>query len=134
MRKLLVLSALTLIAPLSASAAPLKAGWYDLAGVQQICLKPNRTWYGVTYALWGGGWSSGKAGTALYGTFTNFGFDGNDSIVLGPDDTGIWQEWTDDFDPDNTVLIRDASLTLLGADCPPPAAEGVGRGPMPASR
>jgi hypothetical protein len=132
MRKLIALSALALLAPLSTSASPLKAGWYNLAGLQEICLKPNRTWYGVTYALWGGGWSSGKAGTALYGTFTNFGLDGNDSVVLGPDDTGIWQEWTDDFN--TAVLIRNASLTLIGSDCPPPAAEGVGRGPFPASR
>jgi hypothetical protein len=132
MRKLLALTALAVFAPLSASAAPLKAGWYDLAGLQQICLKPNRTWYGVTYAMWGGGWSSGKAGTALYGTFTNFGLDGNDSVVLGPDDSGIWQEWTDDFA--TTVLIRNATLTLLGTECPPPAAEGVGRGPLPTSR
>jgi hypothetical protein len=132
MRKLLALSALAVIAPLSASAAPLKAGWYDLAGLQEICLKPNRTWYGVTYAMWGGGWSSGKAGTALYGTFTNFGLDGNDSVVLGPDDSGIWQEWTDDYA--TTVLIRNATLTLIGPDCPPPAAEGVGRGMLPTSR
>jgi hypothetical protein len=130
MRKLLALSALAFIAPLSASAAPLKAGWYDLAGYQEICLKPNRTWYGVTFPLWGGGWSSGKAGTALYGTFTVA--DGNDSVVLGPDDTGIWQEWTDDYS--FTTLIRGATLTFIGPDCPPPAAEGAGRGPFPTSR
>ena len=58
--------------------------------------------------------------------------DGNDAMVFGPDDVGIWQEWTDDYSV--VLLIRDARLAYIGDECPPPAAEGVGRGPLPASR
>ncbi len=129
MRSLITVSALALLVPVTSLAAN-KPGLYDIAGLQQICLVADHTWYGTTFSGWGGGWRSGMTGTNLYGNYDSGA--GNDSIVLGVDNTGIWEEWRDDGSFQN--FIRTATLTYIGKDCPPPAAQSARQSADPSAR
>ncbi len=113
-------SLLTLSAP--AKSVELKAGLYSAAGIQEICLVSDGTWYSPTFGGWGGLWYNIKGSKVAKG-----GLFGNYSSGAGNDNMNIkkghllWTEWRDDLS--FSTLISD-QFTFLGSSCT--AAHGRG--------
>jgi hypothetical protein len=125
---LLVSSALAMGAlASSATAAPgfgLKPGNYDLGGMQQVCLRDDRTWYSETFAAWGGNWFVGPSaedGTLIFGHYDTGA--GSDSIVVSKG-TADWMEW--DTNTGSQVFfdgIKVTSIKGVPGKCTPPATK-----------
>src|SRR5665213_2531004 len=119
---LLMSSALAVaaLAACSATANTLLPGHYSLGGIQNICLVSNGTWYGETFANWGGHWQAGPTtedSTLIYGNFSSGA--GNDAMVvsLGAVKHADWTEWVDN----TTGSFLDITVTRLAGKCAPPA-------------
>lgn len=108
--------AAALLAPVSAGAAALAPGSYEVDGVHAICLKSDGTWYGEDFHGWGGDWMLGLNGqTAIFGNYSSGA--GNDSMVVKK---GVvqWSEWSDSL---NTQSFLRGAFTFLKTACGPPA-------------
>ena len=131
MKTLLIATALCV--PALCMAGKPKPGSYSLAGIQNICIKSDNTWYGETYSGWGGAWSMVGTTAALRGNYA--GGTGNDGMTFkGSVSTGfngVWQEWHDDLSF-NTAFA--ATLTYNGATCAAPPASVQGGKANPAQQ
>jgi hypothetical protein len=122
---LLVSSALAVgaLAPSAASAFPLKAGNYEIGGVQQVCLVGDGTWYGETYANWGGNWFGGPTsedGTLIFGHYDSGA--GSDTITVSGK-TADWMEW--DTNDGFQGFLDNASVLGIPGKCTPPATKAT---------
>ena len=100
--------------------ASLSPGNYNVAGIQQICLVSDGTWYGETFSGWGGRWFAGPTrddGTLIFGNYS--GGLGNDSMVVGGHNLD-WTEWQDD---QSFQTFLDTTITKIKGACSPPAAK-----------
>ena len=99
---------------------------------QGICIVGDGTWYGTTYADWGGDWF--KKGNDLHMNGNFWDGAGNDIFefdkVAGWHMDGYWQEWTDDF---TTEFWFTAKWQKKSNTCAPPAAQVSDPGMAPAS-
>ena len=108
-----------------AAAAALAPGNYSLGGIQPICLVKDGTWYGERFAGWGGRWSAGPTAddaTLIYGTYSR-GF-GNDTMVVGADNS---LDWTEFLDTGRLVKFTDSKVTRILGGCSRPAAAVTAR-------
>ncbi len=108
----------------SALASGLKAGQYNVGGIQQICLTSNGTWYGTTYHFSGywklasGAddrayiWGNYQAGGAYWGYF-------NDTITVEKSATADWYDYNDD---NSYSFANPVSFTYVKKVCDGPAA------------
>lgn len=122
MKKMVLVTSVAIAVALSCSvpaqAKKTKLGLYNAAGLQEICLVNNGTWYSPTFANWGGVWLtehySGEKLT-LMGNYNSGA--GNDSLVV--DGTNlIWNEWSDDLGFVNP--IGNTTFTFIGSSCTAP--------------
>jgi hypothetical protein len=100
--------------PMFANALP--PGQYDIAGIQQICLVGDGTWYGTTFPAWGGHYEMRYPKTFIYGNYA--GGAGNDSMVFYGNHRGPWTEWRDDFSWE--AVSVNLLITFVKPDCDPP--------------
>lgn len=114
--------AIAAMAPMFAMAA-IGPGQYSVAGIQQICLVGDGTWYGTTFSGWGGAWQIVGKNAHIYGNYA--AGVGNDSMVFKKKDgTGSWTEWRDDLS--FQTVISPTSITFVKDVCDPPALKAQG--------
>jgi hypothetical protein len=95
-------------------AGELRAGQWELSAsdgaVQQICLVAGGTWYGTTFAGWGGQWTFVGTQTVIYGNYSSGA--GNDVILV--DKAPVWTEWLDDL---SYAEVQDVVVTHVKEKC-----------------
>ena len=111
--------AIAAMTPLLANALP--PGQYEVGGVQQICLVDDGTWYGTTFANWGGTYVVKGSKTFLIGNYRSG--RGNDAMDFYEDGHGPWSEWRDNLSYQN---ISPSKITFTKEACDPPAAAALG--------
>jgi hypothetical protein len=98
----------------SVMAKELLPGQWELTGsggaVQQICIVAGGTWYGTTFAAWGGQWSYDGTQTVIYGNYSSGA--GNDVILV--DNSPVWTEWLDDLSYQN---VQNVVVTHVKKKC-----------------
>ncbi len=134
MKMIHITSALSAVAALgiaatSAHAKPLTPGNYEVAGIQQICLVSDQTWYGETFPNWGGRWGLGphdENATILWGTYNNGA--GIDSMVISSTKRLFWTEFASDS---SVASFIDDKFTKIKGACAAPAAQTTGKHKKP---
>ena len=122
---ILASAALTIAALSPASAAGLKPGQYEIAGIQQVCLKKDWTWYYTTFSAspWTGGWANPgdtQAKTIMWGSYDGVG---EDSIVISKNGLANWMEFHDDRGDGALVnYFYQTTMTWVKKKCDPMAA------------
>jgi len=119
---LAVSSALTLATLAPSAQAALKPGNYNIAGIQQICLVSDGSWYGETFPSWGGFWMAGPTkddGTVLEGTYNSGA--GEDSMVL----TSKSVDWTEFHNDRTFVAFIDSTVARIPGKCSAPATRAT---------
>jgi hypothetical protein len=115
----LATAALAMAAFAPSAQAALAPGNYNIAGIQQICLVSDGSWYGETFPSWGGFWKPGPTvedGTVLEGTYNSGA--GEDAMVL----TARTVDWTE-FHNDRTFInFVDGTVARIRGKCTAPAA------------
>jgi hypothetical protein len=106
----------------STQAGALKPGNYNIAGIQQICLVSDGSWYGETFASWGGFWQLGPTkedATVLEGTYNSGA--GEDAMVL----TTKAVDWTEFHNDRTFVAFVDSTVARIPGKCSPPATKAT---------
>ena len=96
-------------------------------GLQEICIRPDRTWHGTTLPGWGGFWFQKGLNTAgngnhvaLVGNFVFAGGEVNDAVDLDFVNsdlmTGTWRDWQDGF---VVIFWLRADLARVARECGP---------------
>lgn len=117
-------SALALAALAPSAQAALSPGNYSVAGIQNICLVSDGTWYGENFPSWGGGWEAGPTkddATVLWGTYNSGA--GEDTMVF----TRSAVDWTEFHNDRTFVNFIDGAVTRIHGKCTPPAASATTR-------
>lgn len=127
---LAVTTALALAAATPALALKPGPGEYNWGDLQTICVRADGTWYGVTFADWGGRWEHRRPWTYFYGNY--LGGLGNDAFQAHVVRRIVnITEWRDDLSFTN-VLVG-GTFTRTSLSCRAPASgEGAGAGSDPA--
>jgi hypothetical protein len=94
----------------NAMARELAPGQWNLGGIQEICLVAGGTWYGTTFASWGGEWTYDGTQTVIFGNYDSGG--GNDSILV--DTHPVWTEWRDDL---SYTFVDSITITHVKKKC-----------------
>jgi hypothetical protein len=105
----------------AASGGGLRPGNYEIGGIQQVCLVGDGTWYGETFANWGGNWFAGPTtedGTLIFG-HSDAGAS-SDSLVVSKG-TADWMEW--DTNTAFQEFLDNASVKGIPGKCTPPATK-----------
>lgn len=107
--------------PTTAMAKKIKPGQYDLAGVIDVCLVHDGSWYYTTFAGNIGGWQAQgdkDAQIIMWGSY-NSGV-GQDSITVSKKNLVNWME----FHNDATLVVYfdQQPFTFVKTDCDPPPA------------
>ena len=108
----------------SANAWGLAPGNYEIAGIQQICIVADGSWYGETFPSWGGFWQVGPTSedaTVLEGTYNSGA--GEDAMVLTPKAV----DWTEFHNDRTFVAFVDSTVSRIPGKCSAPAARATTR-------
>jgi hypothetical protein len=125
--KILYAAALAALIPCAGMAKGVKAGLYEIAGIQEICLQSAGTWYSPTFSNWGGDWLVSGKDTHIFGNYNSGA--GNDSIVIKGKAVS-WTEWSDDL----TYVNEDDPTTFTYIGTCTEAASRPGKFANPAQR
>lgn len=90
----------------------------DRLPIQNICLVSDGSWYGETFASWGGFYQAGPTkedGSVLKGAYNNGA--GEDAMVL----TRRGVDWTEFHNDRTLVAFVDGTVTRIHGPCTPPA-------------